>query len=372
MRVTSSSASVHSQQRIRHTLRTLHLWLGLSVGLMFAIVSLCGTILTFQNDLLLLQYPQLANHALPDPAQRAAVLETIYKTKWPGPLMSAEAPDEKLPVWQVYLGGDMRAYVDPATGAQLLTRSAQNDWLLFIRKLHTHLLSGEVGEQVLGVIALLAVALLLIGLTLWWPRRGHMGASLTVHAQPPTRRWRSLHQTFGALLFPLILFSAATGAAMIYKSQVRAGLHTLFADSKPDIKMPAPLAARDEPIRWADSLAAAQRALPDAELRRITLPGKKSAALIVRARDPDDWNRAGRSVVVVDPYTAQVLSVNDASKQDTGGRVSDRLNPLHAAAVGGRAWQLLIAFSGLLPAFFLTTGFLFWRARRRRTAATSR
>jgi len=147
MRVTSSSASVHSQQRIRHTLRTLHLWLGLSVGLIFAIVALCGTILTFQNDLLLLRYPQLANHALPDAAQRAAVLETIYKTKWPAPLMSAEAPDEKLPVWQVYLGGDMRAYVDPATGAQLLTRSAQNDWMLFIRKLHTHLLSGEVGEQ---------------------------------------------------------------------------------------------------------------------------------------------------------------------------------------------------------------------------------
>jgi hypothetical protein len=34
--------------------------------------------------------------------------------------------------------------------------------------------------------------------------------------------------------------------------------------------------------------------------------------------------------------------------------------------VGGWPWRLLVILCGLLPAFFVTTGFLFWRARTRR------
>ena len=40
------------------------------------------------------------------------------------------------------------------------------------------------------------------------------------------------------------------------------------------------------------------------------------------------------------------------------------LYPLHSGAVGGTPMKWLTAFIGLLPAFMVITGFLFWRRRR--------
>ena len=115
----------------------------------------------------------------------------------------------------------------------------------------------------------------------------------------------------------------------------------------------------------AASLAAAQAVLPDAEMRRITLPSEKNAALSIRARGPREWNAVGRSLIVVDPYSATVLSVYDAQAQGGGARLIDKIYPLHSGQVGGVSWQLVIGVVGVLPAFLLVMGFLFWRTRRR-------
>lgn len=351
--------------RPRDLLRRLHLWLGLSVGLAFAVLALSGTVLAFQTELLRWRHPALFEHALPTPEQRAAVLQRIYDTRWPAPLRSVDTPSAVLPVWQVYLAGEQRVYLDPADGHELLVRSKNHDAVLWLRDLHTHLLGGKNGETALGVLGLAELALILIGLALWWPRRGHWRHAVSMYAQPPTRRWRSWHQSVGAMLFPLLLLSTFTGVTLVYKDTTRTALAALFGDKpgKPP-KVPT-VPPRDAPLRWADALAAAQAALPAAELRRITLPGEKNAALVIRARGPEEWNAVGRSVVTVDPYTATVLSVHDAQGQGSGTKLSEKIYPVHAAAVGGTPWQLLIAVAGVLPAFFLVTGFLFWRTRTR-------
>lgn len=349
----------------RHLLRKLHLWLGLSVGLAFALLAISGTVLAFQTDLLRLRHPELFTHTLPTPAQRAAILERIHATPWPAPLRAIDTPTPELPVWQLSLTGDKRIYLDPTDGHQLLTRSKDDDIVLWLRDLHTHLLSGKNGETALGVLGLAELALILIGFTLWWPRRGHWRHSVRMYAQPPTRRWRSWHQSIGATLFPLLLLSTLTGITLIYKDTTRSALSALFGDKQARPPKAPVLAPRDAPLQWSAALAAAQAALPDAELRRITLPNDKNAALTIRARGPQEWNAVGRSVVVVDPYSATVLSVYDARTQGSGARLIDKLYPVHAGQVGGVPWQLLIGVAGVLPAFFLVTGFLFWRTRAR-------
>ncbi|RDD81868.1 PepSY domain-containing protein [Dyella tabacisoli] len=343
--------------------------MGLSIGVMFAVLALSGTLLAFQSDLLKWQHPQLTGHTLPTPAQNAAMLQHIYQTPWPTPLRSADLPDAELPVWQLFLGGDTRVYLDPADGHPLLVRTPQTDWLLWLRLLHTHLLGGKVGEQVLGVIGVIELLLLISGAIIWWPRRGQWRNAVRMHAQPPARRWRSWHQSLGAALFPLLLLSTVTGVALIYKEPARAALRILFADRQAEPPKPPSMALQQAPIRWLEAMAAAQAALPQAELSRVSMPDAKNASLMVRARGPSEWNVVGRSLIVVDPYTAKVMAVYDAEKQGSGGLVSDGIYPLHAGVVGGNAWRLVIAFVGLLPAFFVTTGFLFWWARTRRKKA---
>lgn len=349
-------------RRFRDLLRKLHLWLGLSVGLMFAVLALSGTVLAWQTEWLRWQHPELFRHALPTAEQKAVVLRSIHDAHWPAPLRSVELPSAELPVWQVSLAGEVRVYLDPVDGRELMTRSKADDAVLWLRDLHTHLLTGKNGEAALGVIGVAELLLILIGLVLWWPRRGHWRHAVRMYAQPPTRRWRSWHQSVAALAFPLLLLSTLTGVTLIYKDTTRTALAALFGDPSPPPKAPA-VEPRDAPMQWGASLEAAQAALPAAELHRIAMPGAKNAALIIRARGPEEWNAVGRSVVVVDPYTATVLSVYDAQTQGAGAKLVDKIYPVHSGGVGGLPWQLVIAVTGVLPAFFLVTGFLFWRTR---------
>ena len=87
--------------------------------------------------------------------------------------------------------------------------------------------------------------------------------------------------------------------------------------------------------------------------------------MTLRVCMPGEWNPTGRSTLWIDPYRARVLGVSDASLADTGVQVNNAIYPLHAGTTGP-LWHALVIVSGLLPPFFLVTGFLFWRARAKR------
>jgi uncharacterized iron-regulated membrane protein len=358
------AAPVRASLGLRHWLRKLHLWLGLSLGTVFALVALSGSVLALQGPLLRMLHPELAAHALPTPAQEAAVLERIAREWSPQGLRGADLPDAELPVWQLYFNGGARRYLDPASGELLLTRTPDNDALLALRDWHTHLLAGHAGETWLGVLGWFSLFLLVSGVVLWWPGRGRFLAHLKPHAQPPVRRWLSWHRSFGALSLPVMLLVTLTGTLMVYHGGTRQALQTLFGDAA-EAPQPASIPARNAPIDWAATLAAARQALPGATLGRLSLPSERDGRLTIRARMPGEWNPTGRSTIWIDPHQPRVLGVSDATRADTGVQVNNAIYPLHAGTTGP-VWRTLVIVSGLLPPFFLVTGFLFWRARTRR------
>ncbi|MEI7035789.1 PepSY-associated TM helix domain-containing protein [Fulvimonas yonginensis] len=352
---------------LRHWLRKLHLWLGLSLGTAYALVALSGSVLALQGPWLRAAHPELARHTLPTPAQEAAVLGRIAREWAPRGLRGADLPDADLPVWQLYFDGGARRYLDPASGELLLTRSAGNDVLLALRDWHTRLLAGHAGETWLGVLGWSSLILLVSGVVLWWPGRGRFLAHLKPHAQPPVRRWLTWHRSLGALSLPLLLLVTLTGTSMCYHAGTRQALQALFADAR-ESPPPAPIGSREDPIDWPAVLAAARGALPGATLSRVTLPSERDGRLVIRAHVPGEWNPTGRSMIWIDPYRVRVLGAVDATGADTGAQVNNAIYPLHAGTTGP-VWRTLVFVSGLLPPFFLVTGFLFWRARTRRRGA---
>lgn len=364
--MTSRQAALHPiKRRVRAALKWLHLWLGLSVGLVFALVALSGTVLAFQRELLAWSQPQLASAPLPTDAQREGALARIVADWQPRGMSSLDLPGAQLPVWQGYFPDGERRYFDGASGELLLVRNKGNDWMLWLRDWHTHLLTGKAGEQVLGAVGLIALFLLLTGLYLWWPRLSALRASLRWYRGPPTRRWFSWHRGAGVLWLPLTLLAVLSGVGMVYDGPTRTALRTVFGDGA-DARKPPELAASERAIDWPAVLRAADGRLAGAELRRIGLPKGDSGLVSIRMRAAGEWHPVGRSVVWLDPYRIQVLGVHDATAQDRGARLSEALYPLHGGFVGGRTWQALVAFTGLVPGFLLVTGFLFWRRRSAR------
>lgn len=348
----------------RHWLRKLHLWLGLSLGTAYALIALSGSVLALQGPMLRASHPELTAHALPTPAQEAAVLERIAREWSPQGLRSADLPDAELPAWQLYFNGGVRRYLDPASGELLLTRTPGNDVLLALRDWHTHLLAGHAGEIWLGVLGWLSLFMLVSGVVLWWPGRGRFLAHLKPHTQPPVRRWLTWHRSFGALSLPVLLLVTLTGTLMCYHAGTRQALQGLFGDDR-EPPEPATIALRRGPIDWPAVLAAARHALPGATLGRLSFPSERDGRVILRVHMPGEWNPTGRSTLWIDPYQARVLGVSDATHADTGVQANNAIYPLHAGATGP-LWRTLVLISGLLPPFFLVTGFLLWRARTKR------
>lgn len=346
-------------RRLRGVLSWLHLWVGLGVGALFALIGLSGTVLVFHDDLLRWQHPQLvAQEARAD----GAVLADVLATWRPRGLTAIDVPKPGLAAWQGYFADGRRGYFAPDDGALLLMRSVDDDALLWLHEFHTGLLGGEAGHQAVGLIGWVSLGLLLTGLYLWWPRRGRLRAQLTVHAGPPVRRWLTWHRSAGALLLPLLLLSTLTGVGMVYHDGARALLVALFGGGDPPAEPKR--APTDAAPDWPRILATAATALPDARLTRIALPAPGSDVIGFRARMAGEWHPNGRSLVFVDAAGQRALGEHDATAQPAGARLSEAIYPLHIGSVGGATYRWLTALAGLLPAFLLATGFLFWRRRR--------
>ena len=347
------------RRRLRAALAWLHLWLGLAAGTVFALVALAGAPLVFHVALLKWQHPALVGHA---PVADGTVLETIVDTWRARGLRTLDLPRRELPVWQGYLEDGSRAYFAPDDGRLLLLRSHHDDALLWLHEFHVELLAGSIGKEVLGVVGWIALGLLVTGLYLWWPKVGKWLSSLRWHSSPPARRWRSWHQSAGALLSPLLLLLTLTGVGMVYSNGFRTALVALLGGGKAPAAPHAPPAER---VEWDAVLARVDLALPGARVSRISIPAENDGTVVFRARAAGEWHPVGRSEIHANAFGDRTLQVVDATRHAAGIRVHQAIYPLHIGAVGGTAARWLTFLGGLLPSFLLATGALFWWRRRR-------
>lgn len=348
------------KSRLRAALAWLHLWLGLGIGGVFALVSLAGSVLVFHTELLVATRPVLAHHA---PVADGAVMGAVL-TEWqPRGLTALDLPREALPVWQGYLADGRRAYFAPDDGRLLLVRSHEDDWLMWLHHWHVELLGGATGKEVLGVVGWISLGLLASGLYLWWPKRGRVLAQLRWHAGPPVRRWLTWHRSSGVLVLPLLALATLTGVGMVYPNAFRAALVGAFGERPAPVALPA---ATPLDTNWTAALAAAKDGLPGARLARVSPPADDAPLLTFRAQAPGEWHPVGRSLVGVSRDGRQRLLAHDATADRAGARLSNAIYPLHVAAVGGIGMKVALLVAGLLPTFLWITGFLYWRRRSAR------
>ncbi len=348
--------------RLRPALAWLHRWAGLVVGTVFALVALAGSVLVFHTELLLLEHPELARH---QPEARGAVMARLLADESRLGITALDLPRAELPVWQAYLADGRRAYFAPGDGSLLLVRDHRDDWLMWLHHWHVELLGGATGKEILGIAGWIALGLLLSGLWLWWPNAGRLLAQLRWHSGPPLRRWLSWHRSSGVLLLPLLLLATLTGVGMIHSAGFRSVLVGALGEREP----PAPTAGTDaaaSAVDWDAVLARARQALPGARLARVSPEASTAPVIVFRARAAGEWHPVGRSLVGVTRDGGRVALRVDATKDAAGARLSNAIYPLHVAAVGGWPMRIALALTGLLPAFLLVTGLLYWTGRRAR------
>lgn len=165
---------------IRQFTFPLHRYLGLGIGLIFAVVGLTGSLLVFQHELdqaiVLSQYGAIIPQA--HRLSPATVLERVnasyadQKNIAIAEIELALTPAVPDKVKIKSLDGDkVELFINPYTG-DIIGKRNESTFFKWIHKLHDHLLIGKVGNLDLGKIivgtaALLFLVINLTGIILW-------------------------------------------------------------------------------------------------------------------------------------------------------------------------------------------------------------
>lgn len=286
-------------------------------------------------------------------------------------------PHDALPAFQVWFDRDTEALVT-SDGVRMLDRWEGPSRLVpFLFGLHAHLLGGETASTANGVAALVLVALATTGIVVWWPRRATFPLGAAVPRDGSRRTLLRSHVAIGTVLALPIVFFGATGAALVFNGTVMGGL-SAGMDATPARRPDARVVRTNEAMHALATLAtAARRTFPEGELT-MYMPGSgENAVATFRMRMPGEMHPNGRTYVLVNPYTADVVQQIDARQQGLGTRLGYAIYPLHAAR-GSGGWLALPAVVTGLGLTWLSVGGLFTfvrkvlhaRAARRQPART--
>lgn len=361
-----------SASRARIFVRRVHLWLGLSLGLLFAVLGLTGSALVFYTGI------DAALHPVVEAGQ------------------SDCAPDLASPVWDQALAAGRARWHDPAgkwtievtgeggaipgrfypssghghhadrmmvwfspDGRRIVRTEPWGVYLMsWLYQLHMALLAGDLGGQVVGWSGVAMLLLLVSGIVAWWPRGSWRKAVAFKRNAVPMRRLRDLHKLSGLWSMALVFVLVATGVLLALPAVTQALL-------QPEA-IPAPKSSDDRGGRVSivHAFAAARRVLPEGRIVFVDMPSAQDAPIRVRLQVPGDPHRRfPGSYVFIDQFSGRVLALHDVRRAGTGTAVASWVRTLHDGTVGGLATRILAVVLGFVPALLFATGIMHWLRR---------
>lgn len=359
---------------MRKILVILHRYLGLALGLFLMGSGLTGSAIVFSKAIDAYFNPGLLtiSPAFDAPLQVDALIRHAREAlpgQTPTFVYMPLAPSESVQV--LFQPGGLRAYADPYTGQILGIRHPNDSLTGLLTDFHVHLFAGKTGKQIQGWIGLGAILLTLVGIFLWWPKRGRWKQAFSIKWKAGSFRvWFDAHRVIGAVTAVLIMLTALTGSALALYDLITEPL--LIATTGSGTRQPAPKAHPTSigPASIDRMLREAQAMFPDAQITRLTLPVKGSSAVGVRMRLNGEIHQFGRSFVWFSRDDGRVLRVDNALEANRAVKIQSWLFPLHTGVYGGPVTQWLQFLVGLSLALLSFSGGWLWIKKARAKTIT--
>ncbi|WP_262691688.1 PepSY-associated TM helix domain-containing protein [Kordiimonas aestuarii] len=346
---------------MRRSLKKIHQFIGVFVAIYILVMAATGTLLVYKDAVLRLAIPEVAGTVTTlSSAQQANTLKQIEVLYTDIGVRSVKLPRPGMNAYKVYLKDKSEILLNAATTKPVHDpiHVAATFTLLF--DIHHRLAMGEFGEEVVGILGLIACFSVISGMYLWWPWRKGFRLRNIVPASSRATSYRGAHVTLGAVIAPLLLLTTATGSAMIYSGQVRAALTSVFGGSKPTVSI-APDWTFDDREALFDGKV---KAFPDGMATIYIPPREEGGDYTIRLKMPREWHPNGRSTISADRQLTGLTAYN-ASEAALGHNIADAIYPLHSGKTDSALWQLLIALSGLGAVALAYMGFAAYLKRAR-------
>lgn len=375
----------------------LHLWFGLSVGLIVFIVSLSGTMYVFKDEV----QHQLRKEAVFVKAetitQKPLSVETLKEkvtreVHGKYPISSVEIPLDKNRAYEfLYYEKDKKAwnyfdevkinrlvYVNPYTGEILGIYNEKYDLFPILKSIHwSLLLKADWGKYVVGIPVVLFIIMLITGMVLWWPknkkaRKGRFGFDWK-NVKTWKRKNYDLHNILGFYASFIALLMSITGIYFAYpwvKNTFNLALSgAAELPKEKEVKSPDSLLAKNNAV--FDLTAQETRTLyATSSSFRIPLNGKnkkgKALSNIPVTVYGEDGKFAIRNQLAFDKYSGKLLLNKPHQELTTAEKYAHANYDLHTGSYFGIMGKIIWFAAGLICTSLPVTGFLVWLGKRKK------
>ena len=373
--------SIFPRGRLRRFWLDVHLWIGLGLGLLLAVVGVSGSLLVWHDALDLVLSPSRYAVTGEEVARPPSDYLRSAATALPVGVapVSFRMPDRAGAPVRVIARGQSRegggrppvwsAWLDPPTARVLDAAEASGSIVGFLHVLHGSLAIPQYsGRQIVGWSGVAMLISAATGLYLWWPRRNDFRRALSW--RPGFTVSHNLHRLLGFwICLPLAILSL-TGIYLSFPQTGRAALSAIAPMSppqqRPNFNAPQTPAALSPDAAAAAALAAAGGG---ATLANLSMPAGQSPAWRVQVRMAGSGEP---STVMVDDRSGAAKLAAGRGEPLSGDVAARWIRRIHDGADTGIVWQTVVFLGGVLPALFLVTGVTMWLRRRRARRAMAR
>lgn len=350
----------------------LHRWLGLTVGLFLMIQGLTGAIMAFRDALEPIVVPSLIVSERPARLPVQGLLDAFHRAHPDADLTRAEFPDaanQAVIFKSTIKKARWLTAIDPFDG-RVVHDGTMTAWPLeFIFNIHEQLLSGPIGETLIGIEGISLLVLAIMGIGYWWPGRKRLKQGFRVKLDGSTDlRWRTLHRAVGGGVAVILLMSATTGVLMVWKEQVRGAMNVVAkTESRPSPKV----AKSDDGAAMVPIdplIARAKVVYGDTPFRQLRFSsGGRVVAVFL---DSNRTIRAdGTNQIYFNRYDGRELAHYIAGTQSGGAEFLDWIYTVHTGLWGGAVTQAIMLVTGLTLFGMALSGLWLWYTRTRRERA---
>lgn len=380
--------------RFRKIIGLVHLWLGLSSGLVVFILGITGCIFAFQTELKDLIYPEryfvnksrdtvLPISQLKANAQSALGNEypITFLQYTPNSNTTYRFRASKLNADALTYHGEVlynkTVFVNPYTGKVQYIENTKWEFFNLVLQVHYDLLLNKTGHQIVGWSAIIFVVMLLTGLVLWWPKNNKTLKQRLFFKWKNTTRWKrknyDLHNIPGFYSLTITLVISLTGIWFAF-DWFRSSVEWVANGGKPLIEnqkvisdttkteVPPNIDLIEESIK-IKSLQAG--------LYFINFPEAKTAPIVVTAMHNKD-NFAKRSRYFFDKNTGKELKSNPYQLQSPAEKLNFMIYDIHIGKILGIPGQLIAFLGSLIAASLPVTGFIIWWGRKKKRKKKTR
>ncbi|MNF31037.1 hypothetical protein D3C84_117890 [compost metagenome] len=363
----------------------IHLWLGLSSGIIVFIIAITGCLYAFQEEiqnitedyrfvekqnepfLLPSQLEQIARKELPEKA--------LHAIKYNGAEKSAEAIFFHYEPTYYYI-----VYLNPYSGKVLETVNMDEGFFRFILDGHFYLwLPHEIGQTVVASATLIFLILLLSGLFLWYPKNKNATKQRFWFKWKKGTKWKrknyDWHNITGFYTLSIALIFAITG--LVWGFQWFAYSYYTVLGGEKSLVYEDPISSKNK-IQTSKPLdkiwILMQKEYPQAKSIEVHPPENDSTAIAANA-NPEEGTYWKTDYRYFDQYTLEEKEVKHIYGKHENAAISDKLMrmnyDIHTGAVFGLAGKIFAFLISLLIASLPISGFYIWWGRNKKKKSTT-